>query len=167
MEVDIYELAKSIIKGNKFLSLATSNNGGEIWCTPLSYAIDDDYNFYFVTAIDSKHIEHIRENPNVAFTIFDSTKRVSDIDGIQIKGIVGEVEKERLPEIVKIYYNHVFPDPIERKEWEAPYETFTKDDYPVYRFFQVMPTEIYKRDTVNIDVDRRVSIDIKKLREYK
>ncbi len=161
---DIYELTRNIIKENRFFSLATSNSSGEIWATPLSYAFDVDYNFYFVTAIDSKHIEHIKENPYVAFTIFDSTRRVSEVDGLQIKGLVGEVEKEKLPEIVNIYYAHVFPDPIERKEWEAEPENFMKNDFPVYRFFQVLPLEIYKRDTINTDCDRRVQIDINKLR---
>ena len=160
-----YELARDIIKNNKFLSLATVSNSGEIWNTPLSYVTDNDYNFYFVTAIDSKHIEHITENPYVAFTIFDSNKRVSDIDGLQIKGIVGELEKERLPEIVKMYYEHVFPDSEEREEWEAAPSEFTKNEYPIYRFFQIMPTEIYKRDTVNTDVDRRVEILIETLKK--
>jgi len=160
------EMAKEIIKSNKFLSLATRNNKGEVWATPLSYSTDADCNFYFTTAVDSIHIDHIRENPYVAFSIFDSTRSVSDIDGLQIKGIVGEVEKERLPDIVKEYYQQVFPDPEERAEWEAEWEYFTKDEFPVYRFFQIMPLEIYKRDTDNVDVDRRVQIDILELKNF-
>ncbi len=163
--MDFYELARKIVKENKFLTLATVNKEGEIWATPLSYSTDEDYNFYFTTAIDSKHIDHIKENPYVAFTIFNSTKRVSDIDGLQIKGIVGEVEKDRLPVIVKDYYKQVFPDIEERKLWEADPEYFTKDEFPVYRFFQIMPIEIYKRDTDNIDVDRRVKLELEKLKE--
>lgn len=164
--MDIYQEAKRIIESNRYLSLATYSDE-EIWATPLSYAVDSDYNFYLVTAIDSKHIEHITENPYVAFTIFDSAKKVSEIDGMQIKGIIGQVDIKELPKIVPMYYKHVFPDPVERKEWEVPFECFTKNDYPIYRFFQIKPTEIYKRDTINIDVDRRVTIDIDKLKEIK
>jgi uncharacterized protein YhbP (UPF0306 family) len=159
------EMARDIIKNNKFLSLATRNNKGEVWATPLSYSIDADINFYFTTAIDSVHIDHIRENPYVAFSIFNSTRNVSDIDGVQIKGIVGEVERDKLLEIVPEYYHQVFPDPIERKEWEADWENFTKDEFPVYRFFKIVPIEIYKRDTDNVDVDRRVQINIDDLRK--
>jgi uncharacterized protein YhbP (UPF0306 family) len=159
------QMARNIIKTNRFLSLATRNNKDEVWATPLSYSVDSDYNFYFTTAVDSIHIDHIRENPYVAFSIFDSTRRVSDIDGIQIKGIVGEVEKERLPTIVKQYYLQVFPDADERAEWESPWEQFTKDDFPVYRFFQIIPLEIYKRDTDNDEVDRRVKINIDDLKK--
>jgi uncharacterized protein YhbP (UPF0306 family) len=158
------EMAKDIIKNNRFLSLATRNIKGDVWATPLSYSVDKDYNFYFTTAIDSIHIDHIRENPYVAFSIFNSTRRVSDIDGLQIKGIVGEVERDKLPQIVKEYYLQVFPDADERAEWESPWENFTKDDFPVYRFFQIVPLEIYKRDTDNDEVDRRVQIDIEELK---
>ena len=157
---NIYELAKEIIKDNKFLSLATIDNEGEVWSTPLSYYCDENYNFYFTSELDSKHIINIIDNPNVSFTIFDSTKRVSDVDGLQIRGIVGEVDKEKLEEVVKNYYQFVFKDPEERKEWEAPYTYFLENNKPIYRFFQIMPTEIYKRDTEYLDGDRRVKIDL-------
>jgi uncharacterized protein YhbP (UPF0306 family) len=159
------EMAKNIIKNNKFLSLATCNNKGEVWIAPLSYSVDNDLNFYFTTAVDSIHIDHIRENPYVAFSIFNSTKNVSDIDGLQFKGVAGEVERSKLASIVPEYYKQVFPDPTEREEWESSWEHFTIDVFPVYRFFQIIPIEIYKRDTENDDVDRRVQISIDLLKE--
>ena len=164
MNKDIYELTKEIIEGNKFLSLATVDNDGNLWSTPLSYSYDENYNFYFTSELDSQHIINIIDNPNVSFTIFDSTRRVSDVDGLQIRGIVGEVDKENLEKVVKNYYQFVFKDPKEREEWEAPYTYFLENNKPIYRFFQIMPTEIYKRDTEYLDGDRRVKIDIEKLK---
>ncbi len=167
MNKNIYEMTKEIIEGNKFLSLATVDNDGNLWTTPLSYSYDEDYNFYFTSELDSQHIINIIDNPNVSFTIFDSTKRVSDVDGLQIRGIVGEVDKDNLEKVVKNYYQFVFKDPKEREEWEAPYTYFLENNKPIYRFFQIMPTEIYKRDTEYLDGDRRVKIDIDTLKEYK
>lgn len=158
------EMARDIIVNNRFLCLATGNGKGEVWATPLSYSIDSDFNFYITTAMDSVHVDNIRENPYVSFAIYDSTRRVSDIDGVQIRGIMGEAERDRLPEIVKRYYFQVFPDPEERAEWEAPWDHFMEDEFPIYRFFQIMPTEIYKRDTSTDEVDRRIQIDIDELR---
>lgn len=164
--LDVTLMAKEILKSNKFLTLATADKTGRVWSTPLSYSMDEECNFYFTTALDSRHVDNIKINPYVSFAIFDSTRRVSDIDGLQIRGIVGEVEKDVLPEIVKNYYLQVFPDIEERKLWESPYENFTKDEFPVYRFFQIVPLEIQKRDTENLDVDRTVEIDIDKLKSY-
>ena len=166
MSKNIYEMTKDLIKENKFLSLATIDNDGNLWTTPLSYSYDNEYNFYFTSELDSQHIINIIDNPNVSFTIFDSTKRVSDVDGLQVRGIVGEVDKEKLEEVVKNYYQFVFKDPEERKEWEAPYTYFLENNKPIYRFFQIMPTEIYKRDTEYLDGDRRVKIDIDTLKKY-
>ncbi len=162
---NIYDMAKDIIKNNKFLSLATVDNDGKVWSTPLSYSVDENYNFYFTSELDSKHVMNIMDNPEVSFTIFDSTKRVSDIDGLQVTGIVGQVDPSELEKVVKNYYLTVFKDPEERKEWEAPYTYFLENNKPVYRFFQIMPTEIYKRDTENLDADRRVKIDLEELKK--
>ena len=93
-------------------------------------------------------------------------KRVSDVDGLQVRGIVGEVDKDNLEKVVKNYYQFVFKDPKEREEWEAPYTYFLENNKPIYRFFQIMPTEIYKRDTEYLDGDRRVKIDIDTLKKY-
>ena len=108
---NIYEMAKDIIKNNKFLSLATVDNDGKVWSTPLSYSVDENYSFYFTSELDSKHVMNIMDNPEVSFTIFDSTRRVSDIDGLQVTGIVGQVEPSELEKIVKNYYLTVFKDP--------------------------------------------------------
>ena len=167
MSNDVYIKTKKIIQDNKFLSLATVDNEGNVWSTPLSYSTDENYNFYFTSELDSKHMINIMDNPKVSFTIFDSTKRVSDIDGLQISGIVGQVEQNELEKVVKNYYQTVFKDPEERKEWEAPYTYFLENNNPpIYRFFQIMPTEIYKRDTENLDADRRIKIDIDALKKY-
>ena len=162
---NIYELTKEIIKDNKFMSLATTDNDGKVWSTPLSYSIDENYNFYFTSELDSKHVMNIMDNPEVSFTIFDSTRRVSDVDGLQISGIVGQVDPNNLEKVVKNYYQTVFKDPKEREEWEAPYTYFLGEEKPVYRFFQIMPTEIYKRDTEYLDGDRRVKIDLEELKK--
>lgn len=162
---NIIKMAGEIIKTNHFLSLATADKEGNVWSTPLSYSWDEECNFYFTTTMDSKHINNIRVNPYVSFSIFDSTRRVSDIDGLQIAGIVGEVERDKLEKVVDAYYQYVFPDPEERAEWKAPYEYFMQNEYPVYRFFQIMPINIQKRDTENLDVDRTIEINIELLKE--
>jgi uncharacterized protein YhbP (UPF0306 family) len=162
--MDTVKMAKDIIFSNRFLTLSTSDRNGSVWSTPLSYSVDSECNFYFTTAVDSIHINNIRDNPYVAFSIFDSTRKVSDVDGLQVKGVVGEVERDKLKEVVESFYRFVFPDPEERIENEAKPECFLQDEYPVYRFFQIYPTEIYKRDTENTDVDRRVQIDLDELR---
>jgi len=164
MEKSNVEKARQIISDNKFLTLATCF-GNKVWAAALAYVIDEDYNFYFYSALDSMHIEHIKYHPEVALTIFNSTLSPDQADGLQIAAIVGQVEKEKLSQIVNFYYHQMFPDPDVRARWQAPYEHFLKNEFPFQRFFMIVPTEIYKLDTSVLEVDRRLEIKLEELKE--
>ena len=163
--MDKTEKTRSIIANNKYFVMATYGSENSLWTCPLTYVVDENYDFYIVTALDSTHVENIKKNPRIAFTIFDSTLGIDDIDAVQANGIIGQVDNDDLPSVVKMYYEQAFPDPKVRSEWEAPVENFMKDDFPCYRFFQIKVMEIYKRDTENTDIDRRVKIDIEELKK--
>ena len=64
-------IGKTIITSNNFMSIATSFTR-DTWIAPVFYCTDENYNFYFVSSVDSKHVIHIVANPNVAISIFDS-----------------------------------------------------------------------------------------------
>jgi len=164
MGKSIVERARQTIADNRYLSMATCTNAGEVWIAPLAYAVDEEYSFYFYSATDSTHIEHIKRNPNVAFSIFNSTLSSDDVDGIQIAGVAGGVESADLPNIMEIYWQQLFPDPEEQAQWRLPYEHFLKNEFPVQRVFQIVPTEIYVPDWSVTNVDRRVEVKMKELR---
>lgn len=153
--------ARQIIVSNRYLSLATFH-GDQVWVAPLAYAVDDNFNFYFYSAVDSLHIQHIKHNPRVAFAIFDSRLSSDEADGIQASGIVGQVEDATLPQVMELYWKQLFPDVQTRDKWMRPPEHFRGS--AIQRFFQIQPVEIYKLDTSIIEVDRRVQIDLKALR---
>ena len=64
-------LAKKIINNNIYLTLGTADNKIP-WTAPLFYAVNNKYEFYFISKKDSLHIKHISNNPKVSFSIFDS-----------------------------------------------------------------------------------------------
>ena len=163
MKDDNVIIARRIITENRYLSLATSH-GGQVWITPLAYVVDEEYNFYFYSALDSTHIQHIKYNPNVAFSIFNSTLPSDLVDGLQGSAIACQVDKKELPEIVDLYYSQVFTDPVVRSQWAQPVEHFMKDGFPFQRLFQIVPSEIFKLDTSTIEVDRRIEIKISELK---
>ena len=55
MITDLNKLAKEIIEQNQYVTLATSDNAGNPWVSPVVYAYDKDCNFYFVSIPNSKH----------------------------------------------------------------------------------------------------------------
>ena len=145
------------------MSLATGF-GGKVWIAPLAYVVDEEYNFYFTSATDSIHCQHIKNNPNVAFSIFNSTLPSDTVDGLQIAAVAGQVESKDLKAVVDLYFNQVFEDPEDRARWSQPIEHYTSNSFPFQRFFQIVPMEVYKIDTSTIEVDRRLEIKLSEIK---
>lgn len=123
--------------------------GGRPWAAPLYYCIDEEYNFYFISQLDSRHIVDSMENPSVAFAIFDSHAPEGTGNGIQASGTVTLLEtKEEIIEALK-HYHTTFID------WTP--EDFI-DDKP-YRLFKLIPDEIYVLDP-DAEVDKRIKVKL-------
>ena len=58
------------LKSQKLMSLATYDD--EIAVCVVYYAVDDDFNFYFISPSDTQHYINISKNKNVACSIADS-----------------------------------------------------------------------------------------------
>lgn len=153
--------ARAIIRNNRYFSLATSN-GGQPWVAPIAYSVDEAYNFYYYSAMNSIHSQHIRANPLVAVAIFDSTAPSDTADGLQIAGHVTEVSAERLPQIMDLYFKQSFPDETARARWLRPPEDFVGN--ATQRFYRFTPTQIFKPDPTSLKVDVRIPVDLDELR---
>src|SRR3989304_5459645 len=101
--MDSVEFAKNIIKNNTFLSIATSFNN-DTWIAPVFFAVDDEYNFYFVSSMDSTHVQHILQNKQVALSIFNSVQPEGDANGVQIKGKAIKIPISKYPEVLKLFW---------------------------------------------------------------
>jgi nitroimidazol reductase NimA-like FMN-containing flavoprotein (pyridoxamine 5'-phosphate oxidase superfamily) len=86
--------AKGIIKSIPYITLATSNREGVPWNTPLYFAHDNSYNFYWISSKVSVHSANIEENENVAIVIYDSTLPEGKGAGVYIKARAREVNEE-------------------------------------------------------------------------
>lgn len=77
--------AKRIIETIPYITLATSNADGIPWNTPLYFAHDQHYNFYWISSQISVHSVNIGENENVAIVIYDSKLPEGKGVGVYIK----------------------------------------------------------------------------------
>lgn len=69
--MDKTEKAKKIITSNLYMTIATVTKDGLPWNTPVYYAFDESYAFYWYSRKNTKHSQLIAENSNVAVAIFD------------------------------------------------------------------------------------------------
>jgi len=158
MSITNAEKARQIIKQNIYMALATSDNLGKPWVATLYYAFDNKFNFYFVSAKDSLHAQHIKINPRVAISIYDSHAPPGEGDGVQIDGLAYFAKTAELPHILSVYFLRRFPDEIIRaKHHHLPMEYIGKN---LLRFFKVVPTKVYTLDLTITKVDRRIEVNL-------
>ncbi len=145
--------AKGIIKKNKYMVIATCGKSHIPWATPLLYAYDEDYNFYFVSAIDSRHASDIAENHRIGIAIYDSEQRMSTMDGIEMEAEAHAVGKEGIEKAIAIYSEKV--SELE-KTGGLEYEKNNYLEPSEFRFFIVKPTRVYVTST-----NRRSEVDLR------
>lgn len=153
---------KEIIEKNLFMSLATSDKEGNVWSCPMTFTYDDDYNFYFFSLLDSEHIQNIAENPFVSFAIYSTNQTVADMDGVQGRGVVGQVDDSELEKVHSLFFSRTMPNPEMRAKFALPVFLFKSEDFPQMRFFKMSVTELYKKD-IELPIHRRKTIDINEL----
>ena len=133
------ELAKQIIAENLYMVLATASSDGEPWVSPIFFAYDDQYNFYWVSNKDARHSKLLQENPRVAISIFDSRAPEGDGDGVYIKADVKELaEIADIRRGMSIFNNRASKDDFKIKDQSD----VTGDG--VWRIYQATPTEVSK-----------------------
>lgn len=142
------KIARDIVKSNIYLTLATVGEKNTPWAAPLFYAVDDKYNFYFISQMDSLHTRHVLKDPKVAFAIFDSHQPEGTGNGVQGSGEAYLLKESEIPEAMK-WYETTFV--------EMKLESFTGS--ASYRFFKLIPEHFYVLDP-GAEVDKRVEVNL-------
>lgn len=131
------EKARKIIADNNYMTLATCTQKGEPWAAVVFYVYDKDYNFYFLSAIDSRHAKNIEKNPKVSAVMFDSSAPIGTSDEVQIEGNAEEVDEDtkNIKEVVDIYCARLFPNSSVPAEERYHAEAYTKPSE--FRFYKI------------------------------
>ena len=144
-QAKLNKIAKELIKNNIYLTLATAD--GTPWAAPLFYCVDSEYNFYFISQMDSVHTKHLLKNPKVAFAIFDSHEPEGKGNGVQASGKAYLLEKRGEMEKALKWYSTTYV--------ECKPESFTGKN--PYRLFKLIPEKFYVLDP-DAPVDKRVEV---------
>jgi len=81
----VRDLVIDYLSRRKFLTLATTTTKGEPLTHPIAYVNIDD-TVYFSTNKKTRKVKNIKENPNVAYSVFDGTDHLDEIKLIQMEG---------------------------------------------------------------------------------
>jgi nitroimidazol reductase NimA-like FMN-containing flavoprotein (pyridoxamine 5'-phosphate oxidase superfamily) len=104
---DLRTLARSIVDSNRYMTLATADEHGSPWASPVWYAPVGSREFLWVSSAEARHSRNLAARPELAIVIFDShqaggwnalymaavAEELTDVDeGIQIFSRHGEAQ---------------------------------------------------------------------------
>lgn len=95
---------KDFIASSHIFSLGVRDEDGGVYTANCFYVFEEEEGvLIFKSDGKSRHIELAKKNPQVAIGIFENTKNLQEIKGVQIKAIFKESEKMHQQSYYKAY----------------------------------------------------------------
>lgn len=100
MDLDLDAMARRVIDGNHYMTLATREPDGGPRVSPVYYSAARYADFYWVSSPEARHSRNVEASPAVAIVIFDSTARVGEGEAVYMDAIAERVLDEDLERVV-------------------------------------------------------------------
>jgi uncharacterized protein YhbP (UPF0306 family) len=91
-------MARRVIDANKYMTLATADNAGTPWASPVYYTPEGYDVFYWASSPHSVHSRNLARRPALSIVIFDSQVAIGAAEAVYMVAradIVPDVELER------------------------------------------------------------------------
>ena len=146
--MDTIATADELIAANSYLTLATVDESGDPWSTPVWFAPEGRSGFVWASKPGARHSLNIAANPSVAISIFDSSKRPGDGSAVYAAAVAEEVADRDRDDALAIYNARS----LERGLPEWTLERLS--GHAKHRLFRATVTQLYVLD----DHDERVAV---------
>jgi len=135
--------ARKIIDSVKYITVATVDDKGQPWNTPVAaFHFDKDYTLYWASYLENQHSKNIRNNSKVFIVIYDSTpENGQPANGVYIKGEATELtNKQEVMQAALVFEGDQY-NPSDGRQYLG--------DYP-RRIYKAVPQQIW----INTDSKR-------------
>ena len=96
-------MVAEVIDANRYLVLATADQHGVPWVSPLWYAHAGYREFFWVSDPRAWHSQNIEIRPRVSIVIFDSSAQPGAASAVYISGTAGMVAGPDLERSIEVY----------------------------------------------------------------
>ena len=76
--MDLDDVARAIIDGNRYMVLGTADEGGRPWVSPVYYAPSGYSELYWVSSPEAQHSHNLAARPDLSIVVFDSQAPVGE-----------------------------------------------------------------------------------------
>ena len=96
-------VARSVIDTNLYMVLATADEAGRPWASPVYFANSGYAEFFWVSSPDATHSRNIATRPQISVVIFDSQVPIGTGQGVYMPAVAEEVAGAELERGIKIF----------------------------------------------------------------
>ena len=128
---DLGALARGIVDSNLYMTLATADERGQPWASPVWYAAEGYKEFYWVSSPEARHSRNLAVRPQVGIVIFDSRAPEGTAQAVYVSGTAEELAGENLERGIGIFSRASAAAGGELSEWRladvrapAPYRLY-------------------------------------------
>lgn len=89
--MDLTTLARSVIDASLYMTIATADQSGRPWASPVYFAHSDYSEFLWVSWPEATHSRNIAVRPEVGIVIFDSTQPIGTGNGVYVSARAEQV----------------------------------------------------------------------------
>lgn len=97
------QIAREIISANLYMVLATADQSGRPWSTPVYFAEHGCREFYWVSSPRSAHSRNLAVRPAVGMVIFDSSAPIGTGQGVYMSGVAGPVPDGEMERGIEVF----------------------------------------------------------------
>jgi nitroimidazol reductase NimA-like FMN-containing flavoprotein (pyridoxamine 5'-phosphate oxidase superfamily) len=94
---------QDIVAANRYMVLATADEQGVPWATPVWFATEDHRRFYWISDPNTRHSRNIAARPEIAIVIFDSTQPINTGRGVYAKAVAEQVANAEVDRVLQIF----------------------------------------------------------------
>ena len=100
---DPREAFEAIVRANQFMILATADEEGVPWASPVWFATTSFREYFWISSPDARHSRNLAVRPELAISIFDSSQPPLTGLGVYVAATAGQVPESELDDGVELY----------------------------------------------------------------
>jgi hypothetical protein len=89
--MDLDEVARAIIDGNRYMVLGTADEGGRPWVSPVYYAPSGYSELYWVSSPEAQHSRNLAVRRELSIVVFDSRAPVGEGQGVYMSAVAEQL----------------------------------------------------------------------------
>jgi len=100
---DLAALAREIIDANQYMTLATADEDGHPWASPVWFAHEDYTRLVWVSKPDARHSGNLVGRDQAGIVIFDSTVPVGGARAVYLDARVEQLDADRAERYIAVF----------------------------------------------------------------